>query len=1233
MSRSITLGPHHRILVRVVNGAWADAMARMVAATGCTPVRLDSPASAEGCVAVLSTFPPPDPDWVLPLPVLWVVHDPADFALLPEPGGELPSDAVSWPVSVPWLRWRLRQLIGDAERRLEHERLSLALRAARMNAWQLDMETRQRTPGANEQAVFGQVFEDQDAFARSVHPDDLLPMQANEAGSEIENRDFDQCFRIRDPGGGWRWIRSFGRVLALGGRRLLLGLDTDITHEREAAERSAVQTRHLQLVLDAADLYTYEYDLATHRRVASTRDPPFYARTPRDVDEALHGVPPEDRARVREAVARICSGRSEHESVEYRIVDADGDERWLRSVARAVQRGPEGARHAIGVFWDITERKRVELELAHTTARLRRALEIGRMVCWDWDLVGNVRTSIGPVEEILGDDPGPGIDAMQARIHPDDRVRDEQRWNHALATRTTYLNEFRLLHRDGRSVRVLSRGEPAYDADGRPVRMSGVGMDISAHAELRSELLETNARLLRVLSAIHAIYWDLDLRTGRRVGIGPELELLGTRPQSREEFVALIHPADRPRTLAAIQQAVSENSIYESRFRVVRPDGTTRWVLSRGTVVRGSSGEPERVSGIVMDIDALMSERQAREAQALRHALALDAAGMSAWEYDLHRGTRLNGPGDPAFYGFEPRSLQDVINVVHPDDAGGLRAAIALAASSDQQCSAEFRVPASEGGWRWLRAVGMRECDASGMATRIYGVTHDISTSRRQAELQEELLDIARAGDEAKTRFVATMSHEVRTPLNGVLGMATLLAATPLDARQREMLSALRASGELLLQLVDDVLDFARLDAGAQPVERVAFDLAACLESAVTLFARDARSRGLALSLVLDARPDLRVVGNERRIRQILINLLGNAIKFTGQGGVRVRASFDRAGPGVARLRLEVADDGIGIEADALERIFEPFVQADASTTRRFGGSGLGLAITRRLCAALGGSVTARSEPGRGSTFTVEVPVVVTGRRGFVPSLQGARVQLISAASPMLLDPLAEQVVAWGLAVERLTPDTCMAGPTDVPPAVVVVDAALAETPWVLAAGTARAHVVTLADPGDADADAAALSWPVMPSRLFERIHGGIGPTRVDAPRVDDVAAPGTAGLRIVIAEDNDLNAQVLSLMLDSLGHGSTRVRDGAELLDTLAGAEYDVVLLDIEMPVMDGLEAAKRIRATRGTHPYLVATTAHVLDDARVRLGAAGIDDFVAKPVLIDGLAAALRRAAGGRA
>ena len=555
-------------------------------------------------------------------------------------------------------------------------------------------------------------------------------------------------------------------------------------------------------------------------------------------------------------------------------------------------------------------------------------------------------------------------------------------------------------------------------------------------------------------------------------------------------------------------------------------------------------------------------------------------------------------------------------------------------------------------GWRWIAWEDYPVRNDRGQVVEVQSIGRDITDQYSLELALREARDRAEQASRAKSMFLATMSHEIRTPMNGVIGMAGLLLDTSLTPEQRSYAGAVRESGEALLGIINDILDFSKIESGAMTLESVPFSPRILVESIAELLSQRCAEKGIEIVTYTHPRFAGNILSDEGRVRQVLLNLAGNAVKFTDQGGVRISVQPD---DDPAFIRFEVTDTGVGISEEALPRIFEEFIQADSSLARRYGGTGLGLAISHRLVRAMGGKVGVTSTVGKGSKFWFTLPARRAGGDAEdATSITGTRV-LVYTAFPGLAETLVRQLCDAGadaFAAKGLSSleTALVSGAFD----VIIMDARASSgssgemlirlkarlqgiRSIVLISPKERSSLPTLQSSGFDG----YLIKPVRQHSLLRRVDAVTREGRDLEPDERITEAPARAvaaasSLKVLVAEDNRINVLLATALLKKLGHEVHTVGNGREALEALAARSYDLVLMDVHMPEMDGMEATRRIREAesqgrRKVRTPIVALTASTLEGDRQICIDAGMDDFLSKPLDPEALKAAINRYASG--
>ncbi|MBW4647754.1 MAG: response regulator [Kastovskya adunca ATA6-11-RM4] len=803
-------------------------------------------------------------------------------------------------------------------------------------------------------------------------------------------------------------------------------------------------------------------------------------------------------------------------------------------------------------------------------------------------------------------------------------------------------------------------------------------------------LRKSEARLNLALSAAQMSAWDWDMISDRINWSEGVETLLGRMPGTPLDtygaFLECLHPEDRAVVEQTVIHAVKTGTDYEIEVRTCWLDGTTHWIASKGAVLRNHNGQALRMTGTVMDITERKQVELAleRERQQLRQIITHAPVAMAMFDrqmrYLAHSDKWIDFQGLEAEASIIGRNHYELVldipehwKAIHQQ---ALQGAVLSASEDVWERADETKIYLRWAIHPWYTPEG-----------NVGGIVIATDKINELVEAREAALEASRL----KSEFLANMSHEIRTPMNGVLGMAGLLLQTSLTRQQLDYAHTIRSSAEHLLKIINDILDFSKLEAGEMSLETLDFNLEHSIDAAVNILAAQAEEKGLDLAAVIDPDVPRQLQGDPGRLRQILLNLVGNAIKFTEAGSVVVKASVSRGageqgsrgdgeqgsrgageqgsrGAGLrthrlgltdsdsVSIRFEVTDTGIGICAADRQKLFQSFSQVDASMTRQYDGTGLGLVICKQLVELMGGEIGVESKPGQGSTFWFTMPfnpaTVLVGRA--VPQSLNKLKLLIVTDHGMTRQAVRSLVDAWGMHLDEVTDSTATLNALRTSAAqghpydVAIVDLQLSQHQGALLVPMVRRDptlaatkliVLTTRQQRDSVQDleeigiSGCIIKPIRASLLFDSLVTAMAPL---SPLVHPLepstpqASPSHPSLvKILLVEDHPVNQMVILNQLQMLGYQADCMSNGAEAIAHLQSQPYDIVLMDCQMPVLDGYKATQEIRRREGAnqHTVIIALTAHALPSDRAKCLAAGMDDYLSKPIAQEALGAILER------
>ncbi|MBK1643694.1 hypothetical protein CKO25_03260 [Thiocapsa imhoffii] len=1013
-------------------------------------------------------------------------------------------------------------------------------------------------------------------------------------------------------------------------------------------------------------------------------------------------IHPEDHARCREAWRGLLNGNRTTYSSVYRVRRGDGSYQHVLDRGIVLERTPEGTPTRLVGIWtllsaldavhDAKDAARPEQRSAPgAPATLQQDKQVLEAIVdsitagiWDWDVATDQEYLSPRFKAMFGyhDDELPNRpESWRRLIVQEDLPAVEAALERHIATRGAepFNQVVRYHHRDGSTVFVICAGKVvAWNPDGSPRRIVGSHVDVTAQFQAQAELARLKELFEQTNQVARVGGWEVDLERGliwwsnvTREIHGVPVDFVPTLGEAIEFFV---EGPSREQIQQAFQRATQDGEPYDCELEIRTAQGNHRWVRAVGAP-SFRNGVCVRVFGALQDIHEWKIARDHLATEEAKFRTLFDSSpigiAMNDWETGafLECNAALYSSAGYTEAEFRRLTYWALTPTEYAQQEQLQRTSLATTGRYGPY-EKEFirrdgtRYPVllngflithPDGRWViWSLIQDITERKRAEDAIRRSNEQLAIATARANAMAEQ-----ARLASIAKSEFLANMSHEIRTPLNGVIGTLGLLLDTALTPPQRHYAQVAYDSGESLLGLINDILDISKIEARKLELEQVDFDLHDLLDEVGTLLALKAHQKGLELVCTIDDAVTTAVSGDPGRLRQILINLAGNAIKFTERGEVVIRISLLEDHQDAAVLSFAVSDTGIGIAQDQHDILFEKFSQADTSTTRRHGGTGLGLAICKQLTELMGGTIGITSELGQGSVFRFSVRLAKQPQSDSVPHAPQARLQgqriLIADTHPTSRQTLATMLEAWGLQVQtagttqealRLLETAQVAS---APFWIALIDPRLRDLNGPSLGQAIRADArfaslllvaMTRIEQTSATAPMADQSWsanaeltkPIKRQALLDLLNClacdeqakkscNVAARPSHSPRKKPVSGRFLGrNLRLLLVEDNGTNRMVAMGILKKMGIRADAVADGAEAVDALQRLPYDLVLMDVQMPVMDGFEATRRIR--NRTSPVLdhqipvIAMTAHALEGDRARCLEAGMNDYVTKPV-----------------
>ncbi len=1054
------------------------------------------------------------------------------------------------------------------------------------------------------------------------------------------------------------YVSIIGYPVTFGRKKIgLCGIYHDITSQRQAEDALSESQRRYRNLVESADDIIYTTDPMGHFTYAN----PVALRMTGYAESEILGkryielIRPDFQQDIESFYKGQVRTLTESSYNEFPVVTKQGSELWLGQHVQLLRRN----NFVVGiqaVARDITARRRAEEALKESEERFRLLAENATDMVGRYTPEGTFLYISPSCRRLLGYDTAELVGrSIYDFFHPEDLPTVVRAHHDILDKLEVNTVTYRLRHKNGQYVWVESTSQSLrIPGSNAPQEIHSISRDVTDRTLAEQALRDSEQRLHMVLDTVNDGITFSDEDGHFEVFNKTMEQITGYTKQEANagDFNLKIFPdpVDRQHALDGLKELLRKRHLREIESTITTKSGEQRTLLISTSLVE--TGGKQMFLSAYKDITLRKRAERAQEESEARFRELYDEAPICYHELDLQgRIVRVNRKElDLLGYSSSEMIGKYVWEFAKDREKSEKEVLSKLAGTLVPEGSYERVVVRKDGTTVPVLIDERIVRRKTGAITGIRTTLQDITERKRAEEALQEAKEAAEIANKAKSQFLAVMSHEIRTPMNGVIGMTDLLLTTELSAEQREYVETVRTSGDALLTLINDILDFSKIESGKIELEFHTFEIRECIEEIFELFAPKAVERSLDLLYWIDPRVPQLVTGDKFRLRQILSNLVGNAVKFTNKGEVYASATLNwKVGP-ECELAFLVRDTGIGIPQSRVDRLFKAFSQVDSSTTRKYGGTGLGLAISARLVELMNGHLWVDSEEGVGSKFFFTVKLAVPAEsfamptvvvRGKTPELQNKRVLIVDDNSTNL-KILRLQCEHWGMVPRTsVSPQEALewirkGDPFDIAildllmPSMTGVQLALEivsvkdRRPFPLllmsSAGTQEKEIRE-----HRDLFAGTLGKPIRQEQLFRvlvtSIVGSANPTIHEyIPRRSEVLLSHALPLKILIAEDNEVNQRLLVHVLKQLGYEGHVVGNGREALQELGRQRYDLIFMDVHMPEMDGLETSRQIvkRWPDAERPTLIALTADALQGDREKCIEAGMDDYLSKPIHI---------------
>lgn len=1143
---------------------------------------------------------------------------------------------------------------------------------SKIGLWEWVIEDDKLTWDKNMYEIYGfeevGVVSKYDDYKDRLHPDDIEAVK-DDLEYVINNsiEEFNNSFRVVLKDGTIKEIKAIAKAFRNDEGKLvrMVGLNWDVTDEETLNKQKDKLEKDYKFILDSLNMGVWEWDINSDKLILNDKMSEILGfgsnsniSSFEKMVELLH---PDDTEKMKDDLFEALRTPGKEYEGTFRIIINDGTLKYIRSISKTYRDDEGIANRMVGLNWEVTEDIELEkkrLEIMEGYDFILNSIDVG---VWDWNIKNDDLNWNEAMYKVFGYDIKNKVknyDDFKEFIHPDDinRVNDEIA-NVISSTKSEFVSTFKVLLNDGTIKHIRSISKAYRDKNGIAERMSGIGIDITKETELVSRSKELLEKYEFILNSINMGVWEWDINTDLLTWNDNLYKLFGldvndeTFETATKYMNNIMHPNDKERIDNELLETVNNpNKEFQTTFRILLNDGVVKHIRATSRAQRDKSGKAIKLVGVNWDITDIIELNEEREELLERYDLILNSTEIGLWEWDLvsNRFSRShtvydlfeltldkNASFEEAFMEYEER--------IHPDDLENIQINMQKLLNYELESDeGEYRIIVPSGIIKTIKYTTRTEIDKEGNLIRIYGIVLD-NTRIKEYELQLiKAKEEAEAANKSKSEFLANMSHEIRTPMNAIVGLTYLTLKTDLNTKQKDYLTKIQKSSSSLLEILNDILDFSKIEAGKLELEKVEFDIKDILESISDIITRKAEEKGLEIIFSIKQDVPRYIISDPLRLKQIILNLCSNALKFTENGEILIEIENINAESENLELRVIVSDTGIGMKKEQINKLFKSFTQADNSTTRKYGGSGLGLAISKNLVEMLGGEIGVISEYGKGSKFyfTFGYEKSEKTKKSQI-DLKGTKV-LVCDDNKSLRSVLKEMLSSFNFEVttvdngydaikeikkSKIRPfdlvilDWQMPGIDGIDTSKEIYKLDLIKRPFIVML-TAHSKEEFFEKASDLKIDAFLLK-PITSSMLNDTLMRLFRPEinekilNFKFQEEDDISLDKYKDKKALLAEDNEINQLISKELLTNVGVSVEIAENGNEAINMVSRNKYDIVLMDLHMPKMDGFDATKEIRKIYNSMELpIIAMTADAMSGVKEECLKVGMDDFITKPI-----------------